>query len=188
MELWQWDVRGFRAIHLGLHSPALDPFFAFLSYSALGVTLTLVILAALAIPACRNKVCPLLLALLFGGGLLADGMKAMIHRPRPSNLSFAIPQEPFWQSSFPSGHTASAFSVAVMALLLTKGTKHAWIGQFGFVWAILVGISRIYRGIHWPSDVIGGALCGILGATLAWQITLWFGNKTDPDDERFNAV
>lgn len=69
--------------------------------------------------------------------------------------------------SFPSGHTSSAFTFA-MALTLTLKNKWASIGSF--VFAFLMGISRIYVGVHYPTDVIAGAFVGILYAVIGYFI------------------
>lgn len=111
-------------------------------------------------------VLPLLLAWLAASIINTGILKRVIERERPSNLPDALPQEGFLFNSFPSGHTASSFGIAMMAVYLTWGTDRAWIGRWAIVWASLVGFSRIYRGVHWPSDVIGGAMVGIGAASL----------------------
>jgi undecaprenyl-diphosphatase len=85
-----------------------------------------------------------------------------------------MPQESWQFNAFPSGHTAAAFGVATMLALLTRGTKYRRVGQVGLVWATLVGISRIYRGVHWPTDVLGGALAGGLGALIVYAVAEQF--------------
>lgn len=69
--------------------------------------------------------------------------------------------------SFPSGHTSSAFTFA-MALTLVLKNKWASIGSF--VFAFLMGVSRIYVGVHYPTDVIAGAFVGILYALIGYFI------------------
>ena len=58
----------------------------------------------------------------------------------------------------PSGHTARAFAVAA---LLASTVRPRW-GALALGLAAMVGISRIYLGLHWPSDVLAGALLGIV--------------------------
>jgi undecaprenyl-diphosphatase len=66
------------------------------------------------------------------------------------------PQDTF---SFPSGHTAAAF---VMATLL--GHAHPWLFPAAGLWATAVGFSRIYLGVHYPTDVMAGIALGVTSA------------------------
>jgi undecaprenyl-diphosphatase len=95
--------------------------------------------------------------------LVVDVMlKAMFGRPRPyevlSGLQLIIP--PPTSSSFPSTHAALGIAGAIAGTRLFP--RAGWT-----LWplGILVGVSRIYVGVHWPSDVVAGAL---MGAACAW--------------------
>lgn len=76
--------------------------------------------------------------------------------------------------SFPSGHTSSAFTFAMAFTLVCK--KHASklatikVAVFTFIFAILMGISRIYVGVHYPTDVIVAAVVGIIYAVIGYFI------------------
>jgi undecaprenyl-diphosphatase len=87
-------------------------------------------------------------------------LKTFFHRPRPSQnlsdikqLSFDIDLGP----SFPSGHTQRAFSGAAILGALFEKFRLPLI-----IMAVLVGVSRIYTGVHYPLDVLAGALNGII--------------------------
>lgn len=80
--------------------------------------------------------------------------------PRINNLIHAPDRY-----SFPSGHTAAAF---IMALVIGGGFSFLLIPML--FWASLVGLSRIYLGVHFPTDVLVGMIWGIISATLASQI------------------
>lgn len=99
--------------------------------------------------------------------LLYHRIKQSMKRDRPYecivDIQFRVrPPDRF---SFPSGHTASAF---LMMTLLSNTFPALQIPTFG--WAALVGVARVYLGVHYPTDVLAGALLGIL----AGQIGMWF--------------
>jgi undecaprenyl-diphosphatase len=168
--LYRLDVDAFRAIHIGLHHAWLDPFFWALTWLGDGWAQSIMIFAGLLTVAGRRMFWPLAATLAFGGLLGAQLLKHLIPRDRPSNLPWAHPQELIYGNSFPSGHTTASFALAVMLLLLTRGTRLAWTGWVAILYGCLVGLSRIYRGVHWPSDVIGGALCGTFFACATYLV------------------
>ncbi|MCX7926148.1 MAG: phosphatase PAP2 family protein [Fimbriimonadales bacterium] len=112
---------------------------------------------------------PALLAFV-GSGLTAQLIKRMVPRLRPSNLPDAIvaPDERIFHNSFPSGHTTTAFALAFWVFLLTRSTRYRFWGYGALLLAGLVGLSRIYRGVHYPSDVIAGAAIGVLWGAIAY--------------------
>ncbi len=190
--LWQFDQSLFRAIHIDLHRDWLDPIFWAITSTGLGwVQIIFILLVPLAVDlrhelrrrsffkavlSCWKNpsfaVWPLLLTAAVSGLFFAQGVKRFIAaRDRPSLLDYANPQEGFLHNSFPSGHTTTSFAIAFMLFFLTWRTDKAWIGRYAFVWALLVGISRIYRGVHWPTDVLGGIFAGLLSSSLVYLLT-----------------
>jgi membrane-associated phospholipid phosphatase len=114
---------------------------------------------------------PLVLAAVAGAGgvLLVAIIKALIARNRPDPLQRAITEDGF---SFPSGHSASAVVVlGTVAWLVSMVTAHRTVRATTWVaaamLAVAVGLSRVYLGVHYPSDVLGGWM---LGAT--WLLTV----------------
>ena len=102
-----------------------------------------------------------------GAGLLTDLLKPLVGRTRPKLLfqndlfTFHPFSHGFVWTSFPSGHTTTAFAVAAaLSLLFPKGRF------FFMLYAVLVGLSRIMVTAHYPSDVMAGALIGL-------AFTLW---------------
>ncbi|MDL2228036.1 phosphatase PAP2 family protein [Odoribacter sp. OttesenSCG-928-L07] len=70
--------------------------------------------------------------------------------------------------SFVSSHAANLFGIATYSFLaLRKYYKHTWLL---FLWATLIGYSRIYLGVHFPGDVICGTILGVLLATGVWKL------------------
>jgi len=93
--------------------------------------------------------------------------KPLLHRPRPCHPDFFVNSAHmlfgFKSSlSFPSSHSTNMFA---LAFIFTKFYKSRWIWFFSF--ATLIGFSRIYVGVHYPGDVLGGA---ILGVIIAWIV------------------
>ena len=91
-------------------------------------------------------------------------LKPIIARDRPflsiEELELIVPA--LTSYSFPSGHASSSLTAA-MTLTLVYGRRGAW----AFLPAVLIAFSRMYVGIHYPSDVIVGAL---LGCAVAWAV------------------
>jgi membrane-associated phospholipid phosphatase len=79
-------------------------------------------------------------------------------RPRPDHVRLITPQPDY--PSYPSGHAALAFSAAAVLCLTYRQARWTWLFVTS---ATLITISRIYLGIHYPSDVIGG---GVIGAAV----------------------
>ena len=101
------------------------------------------------------------------GLLVAHGITLLWDRPRPF---VAHPQSTHLlitharDASFPSDHTTGAFAIAVSLLLRSRK-----IGLVALAFAVLVAVARVGVGVHYPSDVLGGALIGTAAALLVWQ-------------------
>ena len=117
-----------------------------------------------------------LLAMLLG--LLCNNvlLKQLVQRPRPYLTVVGLhpliaPPDP---NSFPSGHTCAAFASAVTWL---RTLPRRWMRVTGMVLAALMGLSRLYVGVHFPSDVLVGGLVGSLCACLVYALARWLEGR-----------
>lgn len=95
---------------------------------------------------------------------LTIGLKYLVHRPRPFNTYSTI--EKYGKAgslSFPSGHTSMAFATATS---ISLNYPKWYIVCPAYLWACSVGYSRMYLGVHYPSDVLVGAIIGSGSALL----------------------
>ncbi|MGD0781770.1 MAG: phosphatase PAP2 family protein [Candidatus Aminicenantales bacterium] len=118
----------------------------------------------------------LLLTELIGPGLINLSLKYTINRPRPGNgLGFfpLFATGPVrTDNGFPSGHTASAFVLLALAYLIprSKPVLRRLAAVCFLAWGLVVAASRVIWGVHYPTDVLFGALI-----TVAVEYVLWAG-------------
>ncbi len=99
------------------------------------------------------------------------GMKEAVNRKRPANNdpSFTAVLD-LKNNSFPSGHTSEAFS---MATAVSIAYPRWYVIAPAFAYASLAGYSRLYLGVHYPTDVLAGAIVGSGSAWLSYKINQW---------------
>jgi undecaprenyl-diphosphatase len=90
--------------------------------------------------------------------VLADAGKAAFHRHRPYEHQLGPPSSAY---SFPSGHSATSFACATVLSSFAPRLRVPF-----FLLATLIAFSRVYNGLHYPTDVLAGALLGVLTALL----------------------
>ena len=109
------------------------------------------------------------------GGVITQAMKYSINRPRPFVTYPNIhAYEGETDLSFPSGHTSLAFSAAT-ALCLKYPKWYVIVPSS--LWACSVGYSRMNLGMHYPSDVLAGAIVGAGSAYVTYLVNDWFWKK-----------
>lgn len=139
------------------------------SFAILGIVTVVAVLQLLLSDQRRTAI--YVAASVVGGTLVSSVLKILFDRPRPD-----IPGAPHvFTASFPSGHaTLSAVVFLTLAAILSTATpmrrlKVLYLGV-GLFLTVVVGISRVYEGVHYPTDVLAGWMLG-----LAWALLCWVG-------------
>ena len=152
-------------------------------FTALGGAgvLTFLILAVLGFLLLQGKprVAGVMIVAIGGGMLLSPVLKLGFDRPRPD----LVPHEvSVYSASFPSGHALHAAVVYLtLGALLARVQPHRWLKGYvltvSVVLMVLVGSTRVYLGVHWPTDVLAGWAAGAAWAILCWLITFWLQQR-----------
>jgi undecaprenyl-diphosphatase len=139
-----------------------------------GTVLTLTIVVTLGALIVRRLwlTAALVLAATVSGSLAIDLAKHVVARPRPNVVPHLVEVSSL---SFPSSHSAnSAIVYLTLALLLTQAIPEAGLRRYvagvAGILVIAIGVSRVYLGVHWPSDVLAGWSFGALWALAWWSI------------------
>lgn len=157
----RWERGLFRLLNNKLGNRRLDVAMRFIS--SLGSAWTSVGLCLLlwSLPGYRGHAVPVSFSVA-GSHMMVQALKRLIRRGRPYMVSPSIRTvtSRLFDGSFPSGHTTAAFSIAGIFSATTGAALPLW------TLAGLVGVSRVYLGHHYPTDVLGGAAIGIGFASL----------------------
>jgi undecaprenyl-diphosphatase len=128
----------------------------------------------------------MVLASVLSGVALSNSLKAGFSRPRPD----LVPHDTvIYTASFPSGHaTLSAVVYLTLGALLCRTQSSlavkAYILSVAAFLTVIVGISRVYLGVHWPTDVIAGWLLGGTWALLCWFVMIWLQSRGEIEPEQ----
>lgn len=114
-----------------------------------------------------------------GGQLLSTAAKVLIDRPRPDLVPHG---DHVVTASFPSGHSMMAAVVYLTLAVMVARLRPQWavkvyVLSCAVLITLLVGISRVYLGVHWPTDVLAGWAVGSAWALLCWLATLWLQRR-----------
>ena len=128
----------------------------------------------------------ILVLLAVGGALVGSNLlKHGFQRPRPD----LVPHGSYvYTTSFPSGHSMmSAATYLTLGALMARVQKRRRVKIFLLTFAALltlvVGISRIYLGVHWPTDVLAGWTAGGVWALLIWLLARWLQHRGQVETE-----
>ena len=173
------DVRILDRINSPNNLPS-DKFFKFMSNSSLEVVIAAPVGFALAGYWGNDK------QMLRNSGVIATsailnigitmGLKYAINRERPFN---AYPNLIFNKvdqkdPSFPSGHTSSAFATATS---LSLAYPKWYVIVPSYVWASTVSYSRMHLGVHYPTDILGGIIVGVLSSFITYKADKWLYSR-----------
>jgi undecaprenyl-diphosphatase len=120
-----------------------------------------------------------------GGSLLSTLLKIGFERPRPDLVAHAAE---VYTASFPSGHALmSAVTYLTLGALLARlqqrrRLKLYFLGVAVFLTAI-IGVSRVYLGVHWPTDVLAGWCVGAAWALACWLVARWLQQRGEVEGE-----
>jgi len=155
----------------------LDVFFPAITWLGNGLIIFAVVAIFFAVkrPAYLYQHLPWIIGVLLVNALCVFALQRMISRPRPladlpplieaGKVHIHVLGKQLWYRSFPSGHTQTVFAAGVYLSLLQR----RWT-PFFLSLAIVVGLSRIYMGVHFPLDVLGGGLIGVALASGTWRL------------------
>jgi undecaprenyl-diphosphatase len=120
-----------------------------------------------------------------GGLVVSSVLKRVIERPRPQ----IVPHLAYvYTSSFPSGHSMMSAAVyltlgALLARFVHEKTIKVYFLAIAGLLTILVGVSRVYVGVHYPTDVLGGWVAGLVWALLCWLVARYLQRRGTVEED-----
>lgn len=179
----------FHNLILGPAAGFFDFFFKFVTLlGEEGLFLIIVSIILMLFRKTRKIGLSMLLAIIIGSLITNVTVKPLVARPRPFQneaSEFYNLFHQWWidagevhvgEKSFPSGHTTSAMAAMAGLFFASKKKCVSWTA---FIFAILMGMSRIYLCVHYPSDVLGGLVAGLIAGFIAATLIGLLYKKTD---------
>ena len=174
-DVWQsegfwWDSRMTLAIH-GLANPWLTQIVRFITFTGgIGSFLIFAISMVWLWRQQRKHQAQLLLVCFMGSALINELLKLFFVRPRPTLFPPLIAVGGY---SFPSGHSTAGITLfGVLAIFLWHDRHYGW-AIAAAIWGLLIGISRVYLGVHYPSDVLAAWMAGFLWILVTFTVIHW---------------
>ncbi len=133
----------------------------------------------------RSHAAVTVLVSVVGGVIVSQAAKLAFARPRPELVPHGAE---IYTASFPSGHAMMAAVVyltlgALLARTQSGRRVKAYILAVAVILTLLVGASRVYLGVHWPTDVLAGWALGGTWALACWLVMLWLQARGEVEDE-----
>lgn len=127
----------------------------------------------------------LLLAATLSGTAISEGLKVGFNRPRPDLVAHIVETT---SMSFPSGHAMlSAVTYLTLGALIARTQKRrrlrAYVLGAAITLTLIIGLSRIYLGVHWPTDVLAGWCLGAAWALACWAAATVIGRRFPARDQ-----
>lgn len=172
-----WDTNLFLFLN-GLHAPFFDGFMFAVSEKLTWILLYISVLFVLI--KCWKKeaiwlIIALILCIVISDQVSSGLIKHLVERPRPSHaedlkgLVHLVNSYSGGKYGFVSSHASNAFGFALLSSLIFKRKLYTW---FIFSWAVITAYSRVYLGVHYPLDILGGIIVGVLAAIACyWTIS-----------------
>lgn len=106
------------------------------------------------------------LAVIISRSIITETIRFFYHHPRPFEALSLSPLVQASGDSFPSGHAVTFFALATILYYFDKR-----LGGWFFLFAFMNGVSRIVAGVHWPLDILGGIVIGILSGVIVHALS-----------------
>lgn len=172
----------------GLHTSVLDSVMWYISgkltWIPFYVSLLICLICNISIKRLLIYIVALVLCIYFADQICASVIRPIVGRLRPSNIdNYISPMIHLVNGyrggsySFPSCHAANTFALAAYMSCILKRSYQTWLF---FIWAALVSCSRIYLGVHYPSDILIGAMFGLFSGGLFYWLGTMSGKAIYP--------
>lgn len=185
-QLDSWDKQALIFLN-SFHTPLLDPVAYYLTKTEFWVPLYAYLLFLIFRDYRKNGWWVLLgviITILIADRVTSGLMKPFFLRLRPSHdpslegIIHIVNNYRGGRYGFASGHAANTTGVALFMFLLFR-RSYRWIGLM-FVWAAIMSYTRIYLGVHYPGDIIAGALVGVMGGCAGYYGYRWLKARWSP--------
>lgn len=183
-ESFTWDQAILVWVHSGA-SPMADAWMLWISGTGYVLAIVGAPLVAIVFLIARWRLrdaCFVVTAALGASGLVAV-LKIALHRPRPIPWMALAPEHSF---SFPSGHAMITLTVALALMLVAWPSRWHWFFLLaGVPFALIVGFSRVYLGVHYPSDILAGWTAAVAW-TLGLRVIVYRGMRVERPSSVFH--